>query len=99
MALLGSETRPRTARIAAWQAAEAVGLLHERANKLANRPPLWCDAAKHFRALEFLHALLGGATTGQTAARAYQRVAFEEIECILFAEGHGMGVRREVPES
>ena len=91
VALLDPENRPHTARIAAWQVAEAVGILHERAEKPARRLSLWCDTGKHFRALEFLHELLEGATTGQSAAWAYYRVAFEEIECNFFAEGHGKG--------
>ena len=91
VALLDPENRPHTTRIAAWQVAEAVGILHERARKTARRLSLWCDTGKHFRAPEFLHELLEGATTGQSAAWAYYRVAFEEIECNFFAEGHGQG--------
>ena len=91
--LLDPENRPRTARIAAWQVAEAAGILRERVKRPMKRLSLWRDTGKRFRALEFLRELLEGATTGQSAAWAYYRVAFEEIECNFFAEGHGKGER------
>lgn len=89
--LLDPANRPHTARMAAWQVAEAVSILREGSKKPMKRLSLWCDTGKHFRALEFLHELLEGATTGKSAAWAYYRVAFEEIECNFFAEGHGKG--------
>ena len=44
VALLGPENRPHAAGIAAWRAAEAVGILHGGANKPAKRLSLWCGS-------------------------------------------------------
>ena len=71
--------------------AEAVGILGERAKKPVRRLSRWRGTGKLFRALEFLRELLGGATSGQSAAWAYYRVAPDEIECNFFAEGRGKG--------
>ena len=68
-----------------------MGILHERAKNPVRRLSRRRGTGKHFRALEFLRELLEGATTGQSAARAYYQVALDEIERNFFADGRGKG--------
>ena len=70
-----------------------MGILHERDKKPVRRLSRRRGTGKHFRALEFLRELLEGATTGQSAAWAYYRVALDDIECNFFAGGRGKGRR------